>query len=82
MLATQSGIANYHCLFTRGAVAFQTPGVVVYSPGTCITILYHFYAKIINKVLIIIIDNTNNLVVHDELLIARSILNSDDRYNR
>ena len=26
MLAIQSGIAKYHCVYTRGAVAFQTQG--------------------------------------------------------
>ena len=26
MLAIQSGIAKYHCLYNQGAVAFQTPG--------------------------------------------------------
>ena len=34
MLAIQSGIAKYHCLYTQGAVAFQTPGVFSDSPGS------------------------------------------------
>ena len=33
MLAIQSGIANYHCLYTQGAEAFQTSGVFFDSPG-------------------------------------------------
>ena len=33
MLAIQLGIVKYHCLYTQGAVAFQTPGVFVDSPG-------------------------------------------------
>ena len=32
MLAIQSGIVKYHCLYTEGAVAFQTLGVFFYSP--------------------------------------------------
>ena len=27
MLEIQSGIGKYRCLYTQGAVAFQTPGV-------------------------------------------------------
>ena len=34
MLAIQSGIAKYHCLYAQGAVASQTPGVFFYSPGS------------------------------------------------
>ena len=34
MLAIQSGIAKCHCLYTQGTVAFETPGVFFYSPGT------------------------------------------------
>ena len=33
MLAIQSGIAKIHCLYARGAVASQTPGVFFDSPG-------------------------------------------------
>ena len=33
MLAIQSGVAEYHCLYTQGAVASQTPGVFFDSPG-------------------------------------------------
>ena len=32
MLAIQSGIAKCHCLYTQGAVAFETPGFFD-SPG-------------------------------------------------
>ena len=32
MLAIQSGIANYHCLYTQGALAFQTPGAFLTHP--------------------------------------------------
>ena len=39
MLAIQSGIAKYHCLYTLGAVGSQKPGVsFFYSPGRIITI--------------------------------------------
>ena len=27
MLAIQSGVAKYHCLYTQGALTFQTPGM-------------------------------------------------------
>ena len=36
MLAIQSGIAEYHGLYTQGAVASQTPGVFFDSPGSMI----------------------------------------------
>ena len=32
MLAIQSGIAQYHCLYIQGAVPFQTPGVFLTHP--------------------------------------------------
>ena len=34
MLAIQSNIAKYHCLYIQGAVAFQTPGIFFDSPGS------------------------------------------------
>ena len=34
MLAIQSGIAKYHCLYAQRAVGSQTPGVFFDSPGT------------------------------------------------
>ena len=33
VLAIESYMANCHCLFTLGAVAFQTPGLVFDSPA-------------------------------------------------
>ena len=42
MLAIQSGIAKYHCMYTQGAVASQTSGVFFDSPDStmqCNTIL-------------------------------------------
>ena len=33
MLAIQSGIEKYHCLYAQGAVASHTPGVFFDSPG-------------------------------------------------
>ena len=32
MLAIQSGIVKYHCLYTLGALAFKTPGVFLNQP--------------------------------------------------
>ena len=43
MLAIQSGIAKYRCLYTQGAVAFQTPGLFLDSPGIKMKI---FHSKI------------------------------------
>ena len=44
MLAIQSGIAKYHCLYAQGEVASQTPGVFFNSPGICIE---HEYKEIV-----------------------------------
>ena len=33
MSATKSDIAEYHCLYIQGAVAYQTPGILYDSTG-------------------------------------------------
>ena len=42
MLAIQSDIAKYNCIYTQGTVAFQTPGVLFlfYSPGIFVNIRF------------------------------------------
>ena len=53
MLAIQSDIAKYRCLYSQGAVAFQTPGVFSDSPGTVkaklCTVIYLIAAAIPGK---------------------------------
>ena len=44
MLAIQSNIAKYHCLYTQGAVAFQTPGIFD-SPGSKEVKMYNAFLK-------------------------------------
>ena len=51
MLAIQSNIAKYHCLYMQGAVAFQTPSVFLTHPVVLYNTYYTVQFSNINKML-------------------------------
>ena len=49
MLAIRSDIAKYHYLFTQGAVAFQTPGLILIHPVVLLLeiFVYHLFTYLV-----------------------------------